>query len=332
MTQRLSVVIPTYNRPEQLAQVLDCLVKSEIADVPSVEVIVVDDGSTAPIKETVELRQSNDRFLIRYLGQPNSGPAAARNTGFVAATGDIVLHIDDDILVFPTLLAKHVQAHKDNPGSVIFGQSPFPRPQPETSSYRYLATKLGHHHQEKYRQVEVVASGHLSVERRMFVPDGVYRGDLRTPAAEEFELEHRLNTKGIPIIFASEAIGWHLQPTTIEEKCRQEFKYGVGAAEVVRKMDNIQSNGHLAPFSEVNGYIDRRRDPIWLILKKISKSLLSSRLIRSIMVWLAGRLNCQGRLEPYAFRYYDFVCGIYLFAGYRKGLKEFSTQEEQYSE
>lgn len=287
------------------------------------EIVVVDDGSTVPLREIVEARRVVYPFSIRYVSQPNSGPAKARNAGFHASVNDILLFVDDDILAFPDLVARHYQAHLDNPGCIVFGRSPFLQPLQETLDYRYLVKLLSYEREREYQRVNVVASGNISVERKMFLPDGVYRDELRTPAAEEFELECRLNSLGIPIIFAHGAAGWHLQPTTIQEKCRQEFKYGVGAAEAWVKISNIGANKHLARIAETNGYVAWKQDSTKTILKKIVKLVLSQAILRTTLLEVAQYLGGKSRMEVLAFRYFDLICGIYLFSGFRTGLRQF---------
>src|SRR6476661_6291621 len=169
----ITVVIPTYNRPEQLGKVLDHLLASDVAGFSNVDVIVVDDGSKVPARYIVESLRPSGVFRLRYIYQENSGPAEARNHGFREADHEIVLFIDDDILVFPGLIGKHFEAHQAFPGSVIFGKCPFVVPEPETASYRFLSS-LGENGSGGYERVNVVASGNLSVEKAMFLPGGVY--------------------------------------------------------------------------------------------------------------------------------------------------------------
>jgi glycosyltransferase involved in cell wall biosynthesis len=80
MTQQpfFSIIIPTYNRPQQLAVCLQSLARQ---DYPHFEVIVVDDGSQTPPFECVNNFQN--QLDITLLTQYNINPAVARNTGTV---------------------------------------------------------------------------------------------------------------------------------------------------------------------------------------------------------------------------------------------------------
>jgi len=98
---RVSVVIPTYKRPELLTRCLDALVRQTLP--PSCyEIIVVDDGSDADTRAAcadVARRSASAGPAIRYLRPLGTrGPAAARNRGWRAAAGSVVAFTDDDTI------------------------------------------------------------------------------------------------------------------------------------------------------------------------------------------------------------------------------------------
>ena len=82
----LSIVVPTYRRPHQLA---DCLRSLAALDYPRdrFEVIVVDDGGETPLDTDGRAVSARD-FASPWYGSENAGPAAARNTGAEHATGE----------------------------------------------------------------------------------------------------------------------------------------------------------------------------------------------------------------------------------------------------
>src|SRR3954454_5121459 len=103
---RISIVIPTYRRPDLLRRCLQSL-REQDADTRSFEVVVVDDGSGD------ETPQVLDEFGVIAVVQPvNNGPAAARNKGVATATGELVLFLDDDIAAAPDLLSTHLRLHE----------------------------------------------------------------------------------------------------------------------------------------------------------------------------------------------------------------------------
>jgi glycosyltransferase involved in cell wall biosynthesis len=103
MNQRsfdVSVVIPTYKRPDLLHRCLRTVLRQTL-ERRRYEVIVVDDGQTDDTRALVETlaRQTQGFPLVRYLRPEGTrGPAAARNRGWRAAEGEVVAFTDDDTL------------------------------------------------------------------------------------------------------------------------------------------------------------------------------------------------------------------------------------------
>jgi glycosyltransferase involved in cell wall biosynthesis len=92
----VSVVIPTYGRPQWLSEAIDSVLAQTVEDF---EIIVVDDASPEP----VSIAAYPKARLIRR--ESNGGPAAARNTGVESARGRYVAFLDDDDAYKPERLA-----------------------------------------------------------------------------------------------------------------------------------------------------------------------------------------------------------------------------------
>ena len=91
---RVSVVIATLNRPRTLARLLECVYRQTLKDI---EVIVVDDGSSAEVREAyASIWPVGDNRLRLKLNPPGGGPGGTRNTGIRLATGEFVAFCDDD--------------------------------------------------------------------------------------------------------------------------------------------------------------------------------------------------------------------------------------------
>jgi glycosyltransferase involved in cell wall biosynthesis len=97
MGVRFSVVMPVYNREKYLRQAVDSVLSQNFA---SFELIAVDDGSTDRSMEILKSYGSR----IKVIGQRNSGPEVARNTGVAAARGEYISFLDSDDFFFPWTL------------------------------------------------------------------------------------------------------------------------------------------------------------------------------------------------------------------------------------
>jgi glycosyltransferase involved in cell wall biosynthesis len=117
MDSLVSVVIATRNRAEQLRCCIGALRRSPPPPGWSVEIIVVDNGSTDATGTVVASeRAAGDRLSVRYLVEPRQGKAFAVNTGTAAAAGSIVAFLDDDVEAEPAWLGEIVEAFHRDPG------------------------------------------------------------------------------------------------------------------------------------------------------------------------------------------------------------------------
>jgi glycosyltransferase involved in cell wall biosynthesis len=127
----VSVIIPTYNASKYIRDALDSVIAQTY---PVHEVIVVDDGSTDNTRDIVKsyvrpktedqrpktlhptpLTLHHNSTTISYIYQENNGPAAARNTGIRAATGDYIAFLDADDTWLPEKIEIQLAKLKENP-------------------------------------------------------------------------------------------------------------------------------------------------------------------------------------------------------------------------
>src|SRR5690349_7715077 len=104
MAARVSVVVPTYKRPELLDRCLDALL-GQCYEPSGYEIVVADDGANCETRRQVEChaqRAACRGLTVRYLPVTGAhGPAAARNAGWRAARGEIIAFTDDDCVPDP---------------------------------------------------------------------------------------------------------------------------------------------------------------------------------------------------------------------------------------
>ncbi|MCE3223970.1 MAG: protein of unknown function, putative Glycosyl transferase [Nitrospira sp.] len=100
----VSVIVPTYNRPERLRSALASLSRQQYQDF---EVIVVNDGSTPVESVVAEMNQAGRMTLVNH--DHNRGLAASRNSGLRLAKGTYIAYLDDDDRFLPDHLGTLVQ-------------------------------------------------------------------------------------------------------------------------------------------------------------------------------------------------------------------------------
>lgn len=100
MAQKFSIVVPVYNRPEELRELLESLRLQSYTE--PFEVVVVEDGSQREAGEVVG--QYADFLDIQYLKKPNTGPGDSRNYGMRHARGTYFILVDSDCILPPDYL------------------------------------------------------------------------------------------------------------------------------------------------------------------------------------------------------------------------------------
>jgi len=91
-----SVIIPVYNRPQEVDELLDSLTQQSYQ---RFETLIIEDGSDNPCKKIVDTY--SDQLHIRYFAKENSGQGFSRNYGFDRANGDYFIVFDSDCLIPP---------------------------------------------------------------------------------------------------------------------------------------------------------------------------------------------------------------------------------------
>lgn len=97
---RYSFVIPVYNRPDEVRELLESLTHQELFDF---EIVIIEDGSSVSSEAIVESYRGSFPAL-RYIAVPNGGPSRARNLGAREATGEYLIILDSDVVLPPGYL------------------------------------------------------------------------------------------------------------------------------------------------------------------------------------------------------------------------------------
>lgn len=180
MDERVSVVVPAYQAERFLAEALQSAVDQEPAPF---EIIVVDDGST---DRTGEIARGFGP-AVTVIRQENAGPAAARNRGIAATTGDLVTFLDADDLWPTGSLARRLEALRSHPDACgVMGRSEI-----------FVRVRRGEDQHDAQPFGEPTYGAFLSamlLRREALLATGGFREELRF--AEDFDLLTRLREQG----------------------------------------------------------------------------------------------------------------------------------------
>jgi GT2 family glycosyltransferase len=108
----VSVIVPTYRRPTDLARCVDSILATRY---PRLEVIVVDNGPQEPQTAAMVAERYAADHRVRYLSEWMPGASRARNLGVREANGEIIAFADDDIVVDRHWVAALAHALITNP-------------------------------------------------------------------------------------------------------------------------------------------------------------------------------------------------------------------------
>ncbi|MDQ1704176.1 MAG: hypothetical protein QOF18_542 [Frankiaceae bacterium] len=210
----LSVVVPTYRRPDLLRQCLDALAAQDV-ERSRFEVVVVDDGSQDDT--TAVLAAASD---VVGLTQPaNAGPAAARNRGIEASRGRLVLFLDDDIAAAPDLVSTHLALHAaagGDPQLGVLGRVDW-HPSLTVTPFMHWLDRSGLQfaYETWLREGPIdppyaaFYTANLSMPRSLLVDAGGFDERFPYAAFEDIELAYRLTARGFRMDYRPAAQAFH---------------------------------------------------------------------------------------------------------------------------
>ena len=229
---RLSLVIATYNRAEQLMITLGS-VAMQSAEAKNWECIVVDNNSKDDTRQRVEAFQRKHSDLnIRYVFEQNQGLSYARNAGIMASHGDIVAFIDDDEHIVEDFITAYIELFDQHPdamaaGGEIIAEYPTGRPR-WMSRYteRPIANPMSFGDKVKlFPAGRIPGGGNMAMRRRLFDSVGMFNTSLgrtgkRLLGGEESDLFERIVKHEYRVYYAPRAVMYHIIP---EEKLSRDY-------------------------------------------------------------------------------------------------------------
>ena len=112
---QFSIIVPVYNRPDEVRELLESLTTQSVRDF---EVIIVEDGSRIPCQKICEAYE--DQLDLHYYAKANSGPGQSRNYGAQRASGTYLIILDSDV-VLPSGYLKAIKDELQRQPADAFG-------------------------------------------------------------------------------------------------------------------------------------------------------------------------------------------------------------------
>jgi len=240
----LSYIIPVYNRPQEIDELLESLSMQTIKDF---EIIIVEDGSTLCSEEIINHWTSY--LTIRYILQDNTGPGPARNTGALDASGEWLIFLDSDCLV-PPHYTSTVMAAIEKAGFDCFGG-------PDKSHEKFNATqKAIGHAMSSLLTTGGIRGGKEKMDKfypRSFnlgVRNEVFqklKGFANMRFGEDLDFSMRLIEAGYTTSLLPDAWVWHKRRNTFPSFFKQVYNSGIARINLNARHPGTIKAVHLLP-------------------------------------------------------------------------------------
>jgi GT2 family glycosyltransferase len=234
---RVSVVIPTKGRVAELHATLAALARQRPPK-GGFEILVVSDGLDRQTAALVERPSPSASGPVVGVKTRITNPAAARNAGVAAATGELVLFLGDDTApIGEDLLLRHAELHAGTAptyavlGRVVWDESK----RPATPLMRWLGESGIQFAFDRLVAGPVAASrhfytSHISIKRDVLHAVGGFDERFPFAAVEDVELGARLDEAEVELDYHPELVVVHDHPTTLAESLRRTERVGRSAA------------------------------------------------------------------------------------------------------
>ena len=241
---RFSVVVPVFNRPDEVNELLESLTKQTLKDF---EVIIVEDGSSIPCKEVCSAYDNNLNIL--YIEKENSGPGQSRNCGAGRASGDFLLILDSDV-VLPEGYIKAVADELDGDYADAFGGPDRAHPSftPVQRAISYSMTSFfttgGIRGGKKKLDKFYPRSFNMGIRKSVYEQLG---GFSNMRFGEDIDFSIRIFKGGYKCRLFPETWVWHKRRTDFRKFYRQVYNSGIARINLYKKYPDSLKVVHLLP-------------------------------------------------------------------------------------
>jgi glycosyltransferase involved in cell wall biosynthesis len=239
-----SAIIPLYNRPEEIDELLESLTKQEYSHF---EVVIIEDGSVDDAKEIVGKYQ--DKLQIQYHYKENEGQGFARNVGFEIAKGDYFVIFDSDAII-PSHYFKSVEDYLNRSYVDAFGgpdaahESFTPVQKAISYSMTSLFTTGGIRGREKHVGQFHPRSFNMGLSREVYEKVG---GFVITRMGEDIEFSIRIIKNGFKTALIPKAFIYHKRRTSLSQFYKQLHFFGRARINIWRFYASELKVVHLLP-------------------------------------------------------------------------------------
>ena len=257
---KYSFIIPVFNRPDEVDELLESLTHQKLQDF---EVIVVEDGSTLPCQDVCQKYAS--RLSLHYYMKENSGPGQSRNYGVDRARGEYVIILDSDV-VLPEGYLNAVEAELQRLPADAFGGPDNAHPSftdtQKAISYSMTAffTTGGIRGGKKKLDRFYPRSFNMGVRREAYLQLG---GFSKMRFGEDIDFSLRIFQAGLRCRLFPQAWVWHKRRTDFRKFFRQVYNSGIARINLYKRHPQSLKPVHLLPMLFTLGVIFLFLTLIW---------------------------------------------------------------------
>lgn len=271
MKIKFSIVIPVYNRPDEVAELLESLSKQTDK---GFEVLVIEDGSSVPCEDVC--KQYADKLDLHYYFKPNSGRSETRNYGIERATGDWFIIYDSDVIVPPQYIATVREELAKNPvdcyGGPDAADESFSDVQKAINySMTSIMTTGGIRGATKNKEKFSPRSFNMGISRKCYETVGGYKNMI----GEDIDLSIRIKAAGFKTTLIPEAYVYHKRRVDLKKFFRQVNTFGKGRVLLGEMHPGSLKLVHLMPAAFVIGNVGLVLAALVLLAISLQNSVFS---------------------------------------------------------
>ena len=224
MKLAFSIIIPVYNRPNEIDELLESLSQQDLS--ANFEVLIIEDGSS--IKSDIVVEKHKNKLNLKYFFKENTGAGASRNFGMEKASGNYFIILDSDVIVPKQYLLEVKKAletnYTDAFGGADAAHSSFTSLQKAINySMTSILTTGGIRGNKKSLGKFQPRSFNLGISKKAFEKTN---GFSRMKNGEDIDLTFRLWEHGFETQLIEKAFVYHKRRSSIKQFFRQTFGFG----------------------------------------------------------------------------------------------------------